>query len=393
MIRRLPSVLLLTCTLLFASSSAVSPGDIGARAQEMPEAGSPLPRAPDAEPGIVGGEEAEPGAWPWMAALVFSSEPNAYRGAFCGGVLIAAQWVLTAAHCAERSQPSDIDVVIGRLILSGSGGERISVSEIVRHPSYNRRTMDSDIALLRLVSASSQPTIRSIDADEESLFAPGTMATVTGWGLTDPDDESSYTDELRQVSVPVVSNAVCNAPQAYGGDVTSNMLCAGYAQGGQDSCSGDSGGPLMVPNAQGIGWLHAAIVSWADGCAEPHKYGVYTRVADFTQWIESHVGPLPTATLAPTSTPTSPPADTSTPTATVTPARSLTPIPTNTASVTATVSPTHTPTQAPSDTPTSTATVTPTSTSTHTSTATADPVQHRRYLPLLMRDEVVRPLG
>ena len=306
------------------------PADTQPEGTPVPGSSTPLPLSD--EPYIVGGEEAEPGAWPWMAALVYSDEPNAYWGQFCGGALIHPRWVLTAGHCAEDANPSEIDVVIGRHTLSSSGGERISVMEIIEHPSYDSWTLDSDLALLHLSTASSYPTMQVAG----SGVAPGVMATVIGWGDTIGGSPSSYPDALRQVSVPIVSNTTCNAPQSYGGDVTSSMMCAGYAQGGKDSCSGDSGGPLMAPN--GSGWMQVGIVSWGDGCAEPNKYGVYTRVANFKGWIDSYTGASPTATP----TATLPPNPTVTPTAT--------PTPTPTATPTATLppNPTATPTATPS---------------------------------------------
>jgi secreted trypsin-like serine protease len=247
------------------------------------------PQTPDDtnQPTIVGGTEAEPGAWPWMAALVTASEPEAYWGQFCGGALIRPQWVLTAAHCTENKTAADIHVVVGRHELSSAAGERIAVDQIINHPNYDTRTLDVDIALLHLETPSSQTPIGVVGAVEAALFSPGVLTTVTGWGLTSANG-NDYPDALRQVSVPIVSNATCN--QSYGGDITANMICAGYVHGGQDSCSGDSGGPMMVPAVSGNGWLQAGVVSWGQGCAEPGYYGVYTRVAEFKDWIISHAG-------------------------------------------------------------------------------------------------------
>jgi hypothetical protein len=66
-----------------------------APSQQQPDG---QPKSPDA-PAIVGGQEAQPGAWPWAAALVSAGEPDAFKGQFCGGVVIDPVWVLSAAHC------------------------------------------------------------------------------------------------------------------------------------------------------------------------------------------------------------------------------------------------------------------------------------------------------
>ena len=88
---------------------------------------TPQARAQDA-PDIIGGRESAPGAWPWQAAIVFSRYENAYVGQYCGGSLIAPEWVLTAAHCVDGEPAVPMDVVLGRNKLSVAEGERISVT-------------------------------------------------------------------------------------------------------------------------------------------------------------------------------------------------------------------------------------------------------------------------
>jgi len=63
------------------------------------------------------------------------------------------------------------------------------------------------------------------------------------------------------------------------------MICAGYAEGGKDSCQGDSGSPLtcLIDGR----WTQAGITSWGFDCATPNHPGVYTRLACFTQWIQA----------------------------------------------------------------------------------------------------------
>ncbi len=88
-------------------------------------------------------------------------------------------------------------------------------------------------------------------------------------------------------SLPLVLRASCNGPLAYDGRITNNMICAGVQAGGMDSCQGDSGGPLTVSTTTTP--KLAGIVSWGDGCARPNKVGVYTRVANYVDWVQQCV--------------------------------------------------------------------------------------------------------
>jgi secreted trypsin-like serine protease len=62
------------------------------------------------------------------------------------------------------------------------------------------------------------------------------------------------------------------------------MMCAGRREGGVDSCQGDSGGPLVWKTPDGP--VLVGIVSFGDGCARKLKYGVYTRLANYRDWIQ-----------------------------------------------------------------------------------------------------------
>lgn len=238
-------------------------------------------------PYIVGGEESVPGSRPWMVSLQRSSH-------FCGGSLIKNDWVLTAAHCVDGSSTSGLYAVVGRHAWNGSGGQRIAVSQIIVHPSYNDSTSDHDIALLKLSSPVTLGlTLMQLpDADLiNEAAAPGDIVTVLGWGTT--TEGGSIPSNLREVDVPVVSNTTCNSSSAYNGQITGNMMCAGYAAGGKDSCQGDSGGPLMFTYAGAD--YQAGIVSWGEGCARPNKYGVYTKLLNYVSWVNDQIsGTTPT---------------------------------------------------------------------------------------------------
>jgi uncharacterized repeat protein (TIGR01451 family) len=301
-----PFLLLLFAALilLVGTASAGPVGSAGSQTALHGVTAAPKPPRPkgDRHPpvsNVIGGRPAPRGAWPWMVALAFPDQPNGFSAQFCGGSLIAPEWVLTAAHCVydfdtlQPIEPTDVDVILGRQDLLSSAGERIAVSAIFVYPTFNPFSFDDDAALLRLATPSSRPTIALADPEDSALTAPGVLATVTGWGnrsITDYD----FPTNLHQVSVPIIPNELCNS--AYDGQITPNMICANPADGGIDSCQGDSGGPLMSPDGAG-GWRHIGIVSFGAGCALPNRYGVYTRTSQFKGWVDAKINNQPYLTI------------------------------------------------------------------------------------------------
>lgn len=330
------------------------------------------------EPEIVGGQQAAEGAWPWMVAIVASGQP-ASTHQFCGGSLIAPNYVLTAAHCTYSStarplNPSQVQVIVGDYRLSDAAGQRINVVRIIRHEGYSGITEDNDLAIFELAtSANPAPTVDIIGSVPGNLLDNGHQATVIGWGLTIAGDKNSAPDVLRQVTLPLVSIETCwDSYGIFNGELTNNMLCGGLLQGGKDSCQGDSGGPMMTFDETTQRWKQIGIVSWGIDCGAPKYYGVYTNVSRYAQWITSKIPALATPTATATQTPTA--TDTPTPTATAT----ATPSPTAT----------HTATDTPVATSTGTVTNTPPPTKPSvTITPTAGPV----YLPLISRMQPPSP--
>ncbi len=230
---------------------------------------------------IIGGQDAEFAEHPWQVALLVSWIADTPKAQFCGGSVIGPDWVLTAAHCVNGNKPHDVHVLSGTADLA-SGGHRQNVEAIFVHKDYDPSTHDNDVALLKIDGAlqGGRSVALAAAAIETRLAVPGGTAMVTGWGVSDSGEPSPT---LKQVSVPIVSNADCNDPVSYDGAVTPNMMCAGFAEGGRDSCQGDSGGPLTTMDAAGAARL-VGVVSWGEGCAQPGKYGVYARVSKFSAW-------------------------------------------------------------------------------------------------------------
>lgn len=279
----------LTAALLAAALSASAV----ASASGPPVPAGPVPERPD----IVGGTEAPDGAYPFTVVV-------RNGGSYCAGSLLAPTWVLTAAHCVDSDGDGTHDAVSGIWVYAGSnqhlsGGEQIDAAAVYEHPGYNEATAPTfadDLALIELES----PTTLGLPIlwatpDDAALYPAGTIATVVGWGLTqnDPPGSSPF-DALREVGVPIVSDAYCDGvynpdpelPPEFDADA---MICAGDLDDGKDSCSGDSGGPLFI--ATDDWYLHVGIVSWGPlPCADPVEPGVYTRTASYADWIESTTG-------------------------------------------------------------------------------------------------------
>ncbi len=227
---------------------------------------------------VIGGKKAEAGSWPWVAALMSPVDPYQY----CAGTLIAPEWVLTAAHCLPREGDR---VVIGRQDLLSDQGESRTISLVLTHAAYDKQYRENDIALVKLSRTSNQPAPSLVDP-QETHAQPGTTGTVVGWGRISPN--GPFSSRLLQGNVPIVGIDQCR--QAYSGlkdrfRITDNMLCAGWDDGQVDTCKGDSGGPLVVHSAGRQDGQVAGIVSRGYGCGK--LYGVYTRVSEYLDWIES----------------------------------------------------------------------------------------------------------
>lgn len=233
----------------------------------------------------TGKTPAQKGAQPWMVALVDSDTKNAHKGQFCGGSLIAPQWVLTAAHCLEGTDASGVDVVIGRHTLSSNEGERIPAAELALHVGYPDYSdgQDNDIALIRLSRPATKGTpIKLVNDANEYVDDAGTLARVTGWGVLTEDGDDAP-DVLHGVNVPVVTQTACQA--VYGSDLLPDGLCAGREEGGADSCYGDSGGPLVGRDRNGHP-VQIGVVSWGDECGAAGNYGVYARLTEYDSWVQ-----------------------------------------------------------------------------------------------------------
>lgn len=263
--------------------AALAMGFAPAAAQEQPSPGGR----------IVGGKAAPDGAWPWQIVL-FQRGANGVYIPICGGSLISAQWVLTAAHCVPGYKTASYRVGYGSVEMS-----KMKVSEVAEvrpHASYDPETSDNDIALIKLAAPVTGVQFAALAKSGPRAEQAGDRLTVTGFGRMAecPSGQSGAAcrmqERLQQVDVPVVAIDACRASYRDTPSVLGDrQICAGYTEGGRDSCQGDSGGPLV----RAIGndrWEQIGVVSWGIGCARANKPGVYTRVAAFSDWLRQATG-------------------------------------------------------------------------------------------------------
>lgn len=274
--------------------------------------------APDVKPHIIGGVEATIEEAPWQVGLMFFGAENPRSATGCGGSVISAEWVVTAAHCVDfLTSPGDLQVTAGVTTLPDSDTAsvpRYAVERILINPEWNSTSNYADIALVEL--ATPLPidgvTIAPIGLPTFTSWpARGTTALITGWGNSRSQTDPAYLPTLRKADISVLAGPndprcgdypASPAPSGYDPEV---MLCAGKETPPLiDACQGDSGGPLAIQR-DGQWWL-AGITSWGNGCAEPGFPGIYTRVTAFTDWIRSAQAEGATGSITVTATGSAP---------------------------------------------------------------------------------------
>ena len=141
---------------------------------------------------------------------------------------------------------------------------------------------------------------------------PNSLGVVAGWGISnlnsssgdppltsDPtltSDPMLTSDLLQYVKLPVVTQDECEASYASRSvsyNITDNMFCAGFFQGGRDTCLGDSGGAFVMEDGVSRRWAVFGLVSWGgpEECGSQRVYGVYTRVSKYVEWIQQQAAP------------------------------------------------------------------------------------------------------
>ncbi|XP_055849534.1 venom protease-like isoform X3 [Episyrphus balteatus] len=252
-------------------------------------------------PLVVGGEDANPREFPHMALMGCPGSKGKYMWD-CGGSLISPNYVLTAAHCTETSKCKELIVRLGDLNVEidtdDADPKEYKVKRFLHHPQYNSSLKYNDIALVEL-----EEDVRFTDYIRPAClpyqdFNNHSQLIVTGWGSKLPAQGNAA--HLQKAAVEEFEHAECNAiftengtnyeDELIYGVQDRTQICAGSKQAMKDTCQGDSGGPLQTvhPNHPCM-YSIIGITSYGQGCGTIGYPGIYTRVFNYIQWIESVV--------------------------------------------------------------------------------------------------------
>jgi len=258
--------------------------------EKQPKKNSRLPR----QGRIINGTKAEYIRWPWQVSLRVWNGFNRSYIHKCGAALLSRTWVITAGHCVKTEKLKSIQLVLGEYDMYNYREEfpehTAKIRRKIIHPKFEPVSLENDLALLELISpVKLKENIIPACLHKDREYLVGQRGWVTGWGIT--SEEGSLSPVLRELEVPILSNRECERLYSRAGHpqhIPLIFVCAGYKEGGRDSCDGDSGGPLSVELEDGR-WYIAGVVSWGIGCGEVNQPGVMVRLAQYTDWIQQYV--------------------------------------------------------------------------------------------------------
>lgn len=237
---------------------------------------------------ITNGREVVRNSHPYQAGLLVST--SIFGTGLCGGSIISARNVLTAASCVQGTRSTQVVLGAHRITTANEVGQQrqtVQPAQYRIHSQYNSQTNLNDVALLLLPNAVTfntfiQPSILPTGAEVSNQWA-NVLGTVTGWGQMS-DSSSTTALDLRYIENNVLSNAACAT--SFGTIITASHVCMATT-GGRSACTGDTGGPLTVQSNGRTVQIGVISFTAAAGCERGFP-AVFTRTASFLAWISAN---------------------------------------------------------------------------------------------------------
>ena len=240
---------------------------------------------------IIGGLGAIEGSFPWLAAM--SAEINGRP--FASAALISQGYAITnLANIYYIPEGGEIWLAFAQddWNYNQEHTQHFKAANVFGHPEFESNTYKHDIALIEidgyvhlndLVSPICLPESRVNYDSESSIDNPegSTMLFVAGWGSQ--IEGGGISQDLNYAVVKPINLEVCQHWYSQYGQVESTQMCAGYEDGGVDTCTGDGGSPLM--SNVGGRWELNGLASWGVGCAQAGFPTVYTDVTAYLDLI------------------------------------------------------------------------------------------------------------
>jgi Trypsin len=233
-------------TLRSGSSAKTAASARADRRHHDPRRLDPIrPRSHRARAAIVGGSPISIEQAPWQVAII--AEISKTELILCGGSILDATHILTAAHCTFNASatpipPGNMHVVAGESKIAFKPGEGRLVKSVRIHPYYEPGAgFADDVAVLELELAGKlefTKTIEPIALVEAGVTLPeGTPVNLTGFG-----DQSEIVGEKKVDGNLYSLGMTLGYSRECGGPADALLVCASTRTG--TACHGDSGSGL-----------------------------------------------------------------------------------------------------------------------------------------------------
>ncbi|OMH80434.1 Clotting factor B [Zancudomyces culisetae] len=245
---------------------------------------------------IINGETVSIQSFPFIVSISIAS---ASEKRWCTGSLISDSVVVTAGHCLNSNgaavSPSQVSVSAGSVYNYLMNSNRYNASNVYIHPEYSSKDqLLNDIGLIALVSP-----VPSTVATPVSIYSgkipDGVVFSTAGWGVTSLDANATISNVLLQIPLSSSSSSTCKIVNPKWTNNDGATICS-IVLNNQDSCSGDSGGPLMLTSNTSTSIAGLTSYGYAPGvstdvgrCGINGGAGIYTHIYYYMDWITSIV--------------------------------------------------------------------------------------------------------